>query len=93
MQKSELRQIIREEVRSIILTELGENKTSSPQFKKGDKVTYLGYPGEITGVNTEMTGAITYNVAYNKGTGRTKATNIANKDGEIKPLTNHTRRS
>jgi len=33
-----------------------------------------------------MTGAITYNVAYDKGTGRTKATNIYNKGGEIKPL-------
>lgn len=57
-----------------------------PGLKKGDKVTYLGYPGEITGVNKEMTGAITYNVLYDKGTGKTKATNIYNKDGEIKPL-------
>jgi hypothetical protein len=55
-------------------------------FKVGDKVTYLGHPGEITAVNKEMTGAITYNVAYDKGTGRTKATNIYNKGGEIKPL-------
>jgi hypothetical protein len=45
-------------------------------FKVGDKVTYLGHPGEITKVNKEMTGAITYNVAYDKGDGRTKATNI-----------------
>ena len=45
-------------------------------FKVGDKVTYLGHPGEITGINKEMTGAITYNVAYDKGNGRTKATNI-----------------
>jgi hypothetical protein len=63
---------------------LKENK--SPQFKKGDKVTYLGYPGEITGVNTEMTGDITYNVLYDKGTGKTKASNIFNKGGEIKSL-------
>ena len=53
-------------------------------FKKGDKVTYLGYPGEITGINKEMTGAITYNVAYDKGNGRTKVTNLTNKGGEIK---------
>jgi hypothetical protein len=33
-----------------------------------------------------MTGAITYNVAYDKGNGRTKATNLSNKGGEIKPL-------
>jgi hypothetical protein len=55
-------------------------------FKVGDKVTYLGHPAEITKVNKEMTGAITYNVAYDKGDGRTKATNLSNKGGEIKPL-------
>jgi hypothetical protein len=53
-------------------------------FKVGDKVTYLGHPGEITGINKEMTGAITYNVAYDKGDGRTKATNIDLKSGAIK---------
>jgi hypothetical protein len=55
-------------------------------FKKGDKVTYLGHPGEITGINKEMTGAITYNVAYDKGNGRTKVSNLSNKGGEIKPI-------
>jgi hypothetical protein len=57
-------------------------------FKVGDKVTYLGHPGEITGINKEMTGAITYNVAYDKGNGRTKATrgHFIIKGGEIKPL-------
>jgi hypothetical protein len=55
-----------------------------PQFKKGDKVKYLGSPGEITGINRESSGSITYNVAYDKGTGRTKVTNVANKDNEIK---------
>jgi len=55
-------------------------------FKVGDKVTYLGHPGVITGINKEMGGGISYNVAYDKGTGRTKATNIWNKDGEIKPV-------
>ena len=71
----------------------GEQKTAqidsmmednSGKFKVGDKVTYLGHPAEITKVNKEMTGDITYNVAYNKGEGRTKATNISNKGGEIK---------
>ena len=66
---------------------MDENKdVKEAQFKKGDKVTYLGSPGEITGVNKEMTGDITYNVAYDKGTGRTKVTNIANKGNEIKAL-------
>ena len=56
------------------------------QFQKGDKVTYLGSPGEITSVNKEMTGDITYNVAYDKGTGRTKVTNVYNKGNEIKAV-------
>ena len=60
-----------------------ESKESTT-FKVGDKVTYLGHPAEITKVNKEMTGAITYNVSYDKGTGKTKATNISNKGGEIK---------
>ena len=60
------------------------DESNSSGFKVGDKVTYLGHPGEITKVNKEMTGDITYNVAYNKGTGRTKVTNVYNKGGEIK---------
>jgi hypothetical protein len=56
------------------------------EFKVGDKVTYLGHPGKITKVNKEMTGATTYNVSYDKGTGKTKASNIHNKGGEIKAL-------
>ena len=55
-------------------------------FKVGDKVTYLGHPGEITAINKEMTGDITYNVLNDKGTGKTKVTNVWNKGGEIKPL-------
>jgi len=55
-------------------------------FKVGDKITYLGHPGEITAVNKEMSGDITYNVLYDKGTGKTKVTNVWNKGGEIKPL-------
>ncbi len=56
------------------------------EFKVGDKVTYLGHPGEITKVNKEMTGATTYNVSYDKGNGKTKASNIYNKGGEIKAI-------
>jgi hypothetical protein len=55
-------------------------------FKVGDKVTYLGHPGEITKVNKEVTGDISYNVSYDKGNGKTKASNIYNKDGEIKAV-------
>jgi len=67
------------------LQKQGEKKVSEG-FKVGDKVTYLGHPGEITKVNKEMTGAITYNVSYDKGTGKTKASNIYNKGGEIKAV-------
>jgi hypothetical protein len=58
----------------------------STTFKVGDKVTYLGHPAKITAVNKEMTGEITYSVAYDKGQGRTKASNINPKSGSIKPL-------
>jgi hypothetical protein len=55
-------------------------------FKVGQKVTYLGHPGEITKVNKEITGDISYNVSYDKGNGKTKASNIYNKGGEIKTV-------
>ena len=55
-----------------------------PQFKKGDKVTYLGHPAEITAINKEMDGTYSYSVSYDKGQGKTKASNLKNKGGEIK---------
>ena len=72
--------------RKAIYAAKAEKEKKNESFKVGDKVTYLGHPGEITKVNKEMTGAITYNVAYDKGNGRTKATNIYNKGGEIKAV-------
>lgn len=53
-----------------------------PQFKKGDKVTYLGNKAVITRVNRESSGVYSYDVDYYKGNGRTKASNIFNKDGK-----------
>ena len=53
-------------------------------FKKGDEITYLGFPGTIIAVNKEMTGDITYTVSYDKGTGKTTASNIPNKGEKIK---------
>jgi len=53
-------------------------------FKVGDKVTYLGHPGIITAVRKTPSGDTTYSVAYDKGFGRTKASDIYNKGGEIK---------
>ena len=67
------------------LSKQGKKKVAEG-FKVGQKVTYLGHPGEITKVNKEMTGATTYNVSYDKGTGKTKASNIYNKGGEIKAV-------
>jgi hypothetical protein len=77
------RQDLDERVKSIVKEKLTKKKVAEG-FKVGDKVTYLGHPGEITKVNKEMTGATTYNVSYDKGTGKTKASNLYNKGGEIK---------
>ena len=55
-------------------------------FKVGQKVTYLGNPGEITKVDKDVMDRVYYNVSYDKGTGKTKASNIYNKDGEIKAI-------
>ena len=51
-------------------------------FKKGDKVKYLGHPAIITKVK-EYRGRLFYSVSYNKGNGKTKATNILSTDGTI----------
>ena len=55
-------------------------------FKKGDKVTYLGNPGEITFVGKDQMDRTYYSVSYDKGNGKTKASNLYNKDGEIKAI-------
>ena len=55
------------------------------QFKKGDKVKYLGSPGVITNVK-DYNGKTDYSVSYNKGTGRTKASDILSTDGSITEL-------
>ena len=53
-------------------------------FKVGQKVTYLGHPAEITLVDKDVMDRVYYNVSYDKGNGKTKVSNIYNKDGEIK---------
>jgi len=74
---------LKAKIASVVKEKLSKNLK---EFKVGDKVTYLGHPAEITKVNKEMTGAITYNVSYDKGNGKTKASNIYNKGGEIKAV-------
>jgi len=64
---------------------LGKKKITE-EFKVGDKVTYLGHPAEITKVDKDIMDRVYYNVSYDKGNGKTKATNIYNKDNEIKAL-------
>jgi len=56
------------------------------EYKVGDKVTYLGHPAEVTFVDKDQMDRTYYNVSYDKGYGKTKATNIYNKDGEIEAL-------
>jgi len=81
---------ISKEDKESILKALNEIKTDEygnhlePQFKKGDKVTYLGNPGEITKVNKTASGTYTYSVSYDKGTGKTKASDLSNKGSELK---------
>lgn len=54
-------------------------------FAKGQKVTYLGHPGEITGVY-DKNGREFVSVAYDKGYGRTKASMILASNGDVKPI-------
>ena len=65
------------------LSKQGKKKVAE-EFKVGDKVTYLGHPAEITKADKDVMDRVYYNVSYDKGNGKTKASNIYNKDGEIK---------
>jgi len=67
------------------LSKQGKKKVAEG-FKVGQKVTYLGHPAEITKADKDIMDRVYYNVSYDKGAGKTKATNIYNKDGEIKTV-------
>ena len=54
-------------------------------FKKGQKVTYLGHPGVITGVY-DRGGREFVSVKYDKGTGKRKAPMVLATDGTVKPV-------
>ena len=54
-------------------------------YTVGKKVTYLGHPAVITAVK-EYNGKIYYSVSYDKGSGKTKASDVLSTDGTIKPL-------
>ena len=82
IKKSDLKEFIKSVLSEVKKDEHGNHL--EPQFQKGDKVTYLGNPGEITKVNKTASGTYTYSVSYDKGTGKTKASDLYNKGGEIK---------
>ena len=63
-----------------------QRRRMDEEFKKGDKVTYLGNPAEITFVGKDLMDRTYYSVSYDKGRGKTKASNLYNKDGEIKAV-------
>ena len=52
-------------------------------FKKGDKVTYLGHPAVVTATK-EHNGRNFVSVSYDKGTGKTKASDILATSGDVK---------
>ena len=52
-------------------------------FKKGDKVTYLGHPAVVTATK-EYNGRNFVSVSYDKGTGKTKASDILATSGDVK---------
>ena len=54
-------------------------------FKVGDKITYLGHPGEITATK-EYNGRNFVSVSYDKGKGKTKASDILATDGTVKAV-------
>ena len=54
-------------------------------FKVGQKVTYLGHPAVVTATK-EYNGRNFVSVSYDKGTGKTKASDILVKSGDVKPL-------
>ena len=67
------------------LSKQGKKKVAEG-FKVDQKVTYLGHPAEITLVDKDVMDRVYYNVSYDKGNGKTKASNLYNKGGEIKAV-------
>ena len=55
------------------------------EFKVGDKVTYLGHPAVVTATK-EYNGRDFVSVSYDKGTGKTKASDILATDGTVKAV-------
>jgi hypothetical protein len=58
MKKSQLKQLIKEEVQKLL-------NESSHEYNIGDKIEYLGYPAEIKGVSDKL-GEKKYHIKYLK---------------------------
>ena len=66
--------------------ELNESKPLKENtFKVGQKVTYLGHPAVVTATK-EYNGRNFVSVSYDKGTGKTKASDILATSGDVKPV-------
>ncbi len=74
-----------EMIKSIVKEKFTKKKVAEG-FKVGQKVSYLGHPAEITLVDKDVMDRVYYNVSYDKGNGKTKASNLYNKGGEIKAI-------
>ncbi len=73
-----------------ILTAIENNsnvieESLNEEFKKGDKVTYLGHPAVVTATK-EYNGRDFVSVSYDKGNGATKAGNILATSGDVKAV-------
>ena len=64
---------------------LTEKEIKVIDFKKGDKVTYLGHPAVVTATK-EYNGRDFVSVSYNKGKSKTKASDILATDGTVKAV-------
>ena len=62
-----------------------QRRRMDEEFKKGQKVTYLGYPAVVTATD-EYNGKNYVSVSYDKGNGKTKVRNILTTDGTVKPV-------
>ena len=61
------------------------SESLNEEFKVGDKVTYLGHPAVVTATK-EYNGRDFVSVSYDKGTGKTKASMILVKSGDVKAV-------
>lgn len=70
---------------SLNSTPEGYKGSLNEEFKKGDKVTYLGHPAVVTATK-EYNGRDFVSVSYDKGNGATKARMILVKSGDVKAV-------